>query len=196
MSEFDVLVLGGGPAGVNAALAASAAGLKVALFDENPAAGGQVYRAPVSAAVPSQSRISKRATRYGTNSLKVRSPPISITWSGRSPPTIVSTPLGPAGPVHCIGARADRRCGNHGTCRALRWVDHARRYRAGRCNDPPQIARHSAGPLDIRRRLRAVACGRRREDDRKRWQGRGDCGYRGRRRLGPRARPPWCRAPI
>ena len=47
MSEFDVVVLGGGPAGANAALAAASTGLSVALFDENPSAGGQVYRAPI-----------------------------------------------------------------------------------------------------------------------------------------------------
>jgi len=45
----DVIVLGAGPAGVHAALAAVNAGLAVALFDENPAAGGQVYRAPAFA---------------------------------------------------------------------------------------------------------------------------------------------------
>ncbi|RDJ99068.1 (2Fe-2S)-binding protein [Paraburkholderia lacunae] len=53
MSEFDVAVLGGGPAGAHAAMAAAAAGLSVALFDENPAAGGQVYRAPVEGAAAS-----------------------------------------------------------------------------------------------------------------------------------------------
>jgi len=36
MLEFDVAVLGGGPAGTHAALAAASAGLRVALFDENP----------------------------------------------------------------------------------------------------------------------------------------------------------------
>jgi len=41
----DVLVIGAGPAGVEAALAASAAGLRVVLVDEAAAAGGQVYRA-------------------------------------------------------------------------------------------------------------------------------------------------------
>ncbi len=41
----DLLVVGGGPAGVTAAVAAAGAGLGVVLVDEAPAAGGQVYRA-------------------------------------------------------------------------------------------------------------------------------------------------------
>ncbi len=42
----DVIVIGAGPAGANAALEAAGAGLDVALIDEQPAAGGQVWRAP------------------------------------------------------------------------------------------------------------------------------------------------------
>ena len=42
---FDVVVIGGGPAGITAAVAARRHGATVALLDENPAAGGQVYRA-------------------------------------------------------------------------------------------------------------------------------------------------------
>ena len=44
--EADVVVIGGGPAGMSAALAAAGQGLSVALLDEAPQAGGQVYRAP------------------------------------------------------------------------------------------------------------------------------------------------------
>lgn len=55
MTDYDLIVLGAGPAGVNAALAASAAGLRVALFDENRAAGGQVYGAPAFAGPSDQS---------------------------------------------------------------------------------------------------------------------------------------------
>lgn len=47
MNHYDLIVLGAGPAGVSAAMMASAKGLSVALFDENTAAGGQVYRAPI-----------------------------------------------------------------------------------------------------------------------------------------------------
>lgn len=46
MSEawLDVAVLGAGPAGAAAACEAAARGLRVAVLDEQPAAGGQVYR--------------------------------------------------------------------------------------------------------------------------------------------------------
>ena len=43
---FDVIVLGAGPAGARAALAAASQGLKVILIDEQAAAGGQVWRKP------------------------------------------------------------------------------------------------------------------------------------------------------
>lgn len=46
--HHDLIVLGGGPAGVNAALVAASHGLDVRLVEENPLAGGQVFRAPPS----------------------------------------------------------------------------------------------------------------------------------------------------
>ena len=42
----DLIVVGTGPAGANAALAAASCGLSVILLDEASAAGGQVWRAP------------------------------------------------------------------------------------------------------------------------------------------------------
>ena len=45
MSEhFDVLVVGAGPAGIAAAVSASASGKRVGLVDDNPASGGQIWR--------------------------------------------------------------------------------------------------------------------------------------------------------
>ena len=46
---FDLMVIGGGPAGIMAAVAARRHGASVVLLDENPAAGGQVYRATPAA---------------------------------------------------------------------------------------------------------------------------------------------------
>lgn len=52
--RIEVAVIGGGPAGLAAATQAAEAGLSVALFDEQPAPGGQIYRAIESA--PRRSR--------------------------------------------------------------------------------------------------------------------------------------------
>ena len=43
-SQFDIVVIGGGPAGLGAACAAAEAGRKVALVDETPWLGGQIWR--------------------------------------------------------------------------------------------------------------------------------------------------------
>ncbi|WP_094783413.1 FAD-dependent oxidoreductase [Paraburkholderia ribeironis] len=42
--HFDIVVVGGGPAGLNAAHAAARDGATVALLDDNPRAGGQIWR--------------------------------------------------------------------------------------------------------------------------------------------------------
>lgn len=44
MSRYDVLVIGAGPAGLAAAHAAAAHGAQVGLVDDNPLAGGQIWR--------------------------------------------------------------------------------------------------------------------------------------------------------
>jgi D-hydroxyproline dehydrogenase subunit alpha len=43
-TNFDVAVIGGGPAGISAATVAAECGLSVALLDDNPALGGQIWR--------------------------------------------------------------------------------------------------------------------------------------------------------
>ncbi len=45
MTERDLLIVGAGPAGMAAAATAAELGLSVTLLDEQPAAGGQIYRA-------------------------------------------------------------------------------------------------------------------------------------------------------
>lgn len=47
VSAHDLIVVGAGPAGGNAALAAATAGLDVVLVDEQMSAGGQVWRKPL-----------------------------------------------------------------------------------------------------------------------------------------------------
>lgn len=46
MAELDLLVVGGGPAGISAAGAAARAGLTVVLADERPTLGGQIFKQP------------------------------------------------------------------------------------------------------------------------------------------------------
>jgi NADPH-dependent 2,4-dienoyl-CoA reductase/sulfur reductase-like enzyme len=43
-AHYDLVVIGGGPAGLAAASLAARAGVQTVLFDENPGIGGQIYR--------------------------------------------------------------------------------------------------------------------------------------------------------
>jgi D-hydroxyproline dehydrogenase subunit alpha len=43
-TSFDVLVVGGGPAGIAAAVRAAECGVRVGVVDDNPALGGQIWR--------------------------------------------------------------------------------------------------------------------------------------------------------
>jgi len=47
--SHDLIVIGAGPSGASAAIEAAGLGLRTLLLDEQPAAGGQVWRAPVEA---------------------------------------------------------------------------------------------------------------------------------------------------
>jgi NADPH-dependent 2,4-dienoyl-CoA reductase/sulfur reductase-like enzyme len=47
--DVDLLIIGAGPAGMAAAVAASASGQRIALVDDNPATGGQIWRTGVNA---------------------------------------------------------------------------------------------------------------------------------------------------
>ena len=45
-SPYDVLVIGGGPAGLTAVVEATKAGLSVCAVDERPTLGGQIFKQP------------------------------------------------------------------------------------------------------------------------------------------------------
>ena len=67
--HFDVVVIGAGPAGMAAAVAASDSGASVALIDDNPSAGGQIWRGEAG-----QTHDSAAATwfeRLGKSAVKV-----------------------------------------------------------------------------------------------------------------------------
>jgi NADPH-dependent 2,4-dienoyl-CoA reductase/sulfur reductase-like enzyme len=55
--RFDVAVVGAGPAGIAAALAAADSGRTIGLIDDNPAAGGQIWRDAQNSARPPASSI-------------------------------------------------------------------------------------------------------------------------------------------
>lgn len=50
MNHYDVIVVGAGPAGIAAATAAARHGTSVLLLDDNPAAGGQIWRSGIQPA--------------------------------------------------------------------------------------------------------------------------------------------------
>lgn len=52
IERFDVLVVGAGPAGIAAAVTAGQCGQRVALLDDNPAPGGQIWRSGAHPPVP------------------------------------------------------------------------------------------------------------------------------------------------
>jgi NADPH-dependent 2,4-dienoyl-CoA reductase/sulfur reductase-like enzyme len=64
-TTHDLLVVGGGPAGISAARAARRAGLSVVLVDERPSLGGQIYKQPGPGfTVPDPSALDRQA-RFG-----------------------------------------------------------------------------------------------------------------------------------
>ena len=67
-SSYDLVVIGGGPAGLAAAALAARAGLSTVLFDENPGVGGQIYRGITSTPVtrphhPGRGLLGRRGAR-------------------------------------------------------------------------------------------------------------------------------------
>jgi len=57
MSETtDLLIIGAGPAGMAAALAAASSGARIVLLDDNPLPGGQIWRDGPQANLPSEAR--------------------------------------------------------------------------------------------------------------------------------------------
>ncbi|MBI6618282.1 NAD(P)/FAD-dependent oxidoreductase [Pseudomonas corrugata] len=57
MTEFvDLLIIGGGPAGMAAALAAANSGVRIVLLDDNPTPGGQIWRDGPQAHLPVEAR--------------------------------------------------------------------------------------------------------------------------------------------
>ncbi|NVZ64225.1 NAD(P)/FAD-dependent oxidoreductase [Pseudomonas gingeri] len=56
MAFADLLIIGAGPSGIAAALAAAPSGARIAIIDDNPLAGGQIWRDGPQAKLPPQAR--------------------------------------------------------------------------------------------------------------------------------------------
>jgi NADPH-dependent 2,4-dienoyl-CoA reductase/sulfur reductase-like enzyme len=99
----DVAVVGAGPAGLAAACRAAESGARVLLLDEQPAAGGQIWRAPTAARAPRAARRwlerleRSGAERLGGSSVFDAQPGrLTAEWRGerltlRAPQIVVAT---------------------------------------------------------------------------------------------------------
>jgi NADPH-dependent 2,4-dienoyl-CoA reductase/sulfur reductase-like enzyme len=69
MSRRPLVIVGAGPAGLAAAIAAAAAGVRPLVLDENPQVGGQIYRQPPSGTPPAPTHRQTPAARRGAELL-------------------------------------------------------------------------------------------------------------------------------
>ena len=65
--KMDILIVGAGPAGMAAALAAAPSGARIAVLDDNPAAGGQIWRDGPQAHLPALAREHRRSLEAQAN---------------------------------------------------------------------------------------------------------------------------------
>lgn len=66
-ARCDILIIGAGPAGMAAALAAAPSGAAITLVDDNPEAGGQIWRDGPGASLPPLARQHREALARHTN---------------------------------------------------------------------------------------------------------------------------------
>ena len=87
MHNADLIVIGAGPAGMSAARRAAALGLSVLILDEQPAAGGQIYRNVDRASAARNDILGKDYTHGRTlteGCITKTSPILWARWFGRS----------------------------------------------------------------------------------------------------------------
>jgi NADPH-dependent 2,4-dienoyl-CoA reductase/sulfur reductase-like enzyme len=88
---FEVLVIGAGPAGLAASSSAASSGVRVGLIDDNPTAGGQIWRGGLEHAPTSQARLWFTRANTDTITLFARTRVISQVQPGV---LLVETPSG------------------------------------------------------------------------------------------------------
>src|SRR5690606_81675 len=100
-NDVDVVVLGAGPAGINAAVTAAGYGLHVVLVDQNHAAGGQVFR-PMPESFTAQASSSGISEGDAQRQLLARSKVHTFfnhtVWNVGT--NLRVDAVGPSGPVH------------------------------------------------------------------------------------------------
>ncbi|HEX9114578.1 MAG TPA: FAD/NAD(P)-binding oxidoreductase, partial [Anaerolineae bacterium] len=101
MSSADLVVIGAGPAGLAASLAAAECGLHVVLVDERPAPGGQYLGGRQPSATPAERQGRTLLDRLPYHSIDLRSQ--TVVWN-LSPDLYVSL-FGPQG-ADTVAARA------------------------------------------------------------------------------------------
>ena len=82
MLEHDAIVVGAGPAGIAAAWAACEGGLSVAVVDDNPAAGGQIWRGGIPS--PWRERAAMLEVMGETRVVGLVAPGVLLAESGES----------------------------------------------------------------------------------------------------------------
>ncbi|WP_440409484.1 FAD-dependent oxidoreductase [Neorhizobium petrolearium] len=88
MSEPDIIIVGAGPGGLAAAIAASRTGLKVEVIEQRHAPGGAIYRQPVDGVEPvPQAAAAKRrwqslSTRFAESGVPVRTHSVFLGIDG------------------------------------------------------------------------------------------------------------------
>lgn len=83
--KYDLVVVGAGPAGLAAASSASGRGLTVALVDENPAPGGQIWRRATGNIWLDAVRAGTIETLFGTSVLGVAAPGLLLAEQDGKP---------------------------------------------------------------------------------------------------------------
>ena len=79
----DVLIIGAGPAGMAAALAAAASGARIVIVDDNPAPGGQIWRDGPGAHLPPQAlRMREALARCGNVRVLCGTRVVSLAGAG------------------------------------------------------------------------------------------------------------------
>jgi D-hydroxyproline dehydrogenase subunit alpha len=105
--EADVAVVGAGPAGIAAACAACERGASVVVIDEQPAPGGQIWRAPARAQGAGGARPASAAGRAAVGALAASPATVrssTAVWGTRDETTLLT--IDPAGVPGEVRARA------------------------------------------------------------------------------------------